>query len=276
MVVGPPSLLARVKAICENAPIADFSADPLKNYICIHNHCPNRGETAAHVICEHVTLEQGTLEWDQQHHPNLARLAVVQPTVADGFLNNSSSWPDSSCHVDQDCARTALAQRNSSIDHVDVFSDPLLFEQNLLQPLDNVCTSGAAQPAINGVADTGSFLTDRSLVQPVPIQPQVRPSRLPVDPWDTNIAPSPVRQTPIGRKATIQEGSGGRFRCSEGCSTTYRHAGACRRHLKMHNGPFFPCTEQGCPMIFYRNDKLQDHLRQRHNVINARVGSGRR
>ena len=123
--------------------------------------------------------------------------------------------------------------------------------------------------AIPGAPEPSLFQSGLNLIQPVaPSQPalsELSALSLPL--------PGPIKPA----EAVVLQLPDGKFFCSQfGCDAVYLRPGDCRRHLKMHNGPFFPCTEQGCPMIFYRNDKLQDHLTQRHNVINARVGSRRR
>ena len=76
--------------------------------------------------------------------------------------------------------------------------------------------------------------------------------------------------------ATVQETTDGRFRCSEGCPTWYGREGDCRCHLKKHNGPFFPCSQRGCDMEFYRHDKLRDHLKQGHGIVVSAPGNKRR
>lgn len=82
-----------------------------------------------------------------------------------------------------------------------------------------------------------------------------------------SVTPMSSRQTSLKRQATVQGTSDGRFRCSsEECSSVYLRAGDCRRHLKKHNGPFHPCEQPGCPMVFYRMDKLRAHMSRGHRV----------
>ncbi|KAI4926920.1 uncharacterized protein J4E92_006081 [Alternaria infectoria] len=52
--------------------------------------------------------------------------------------------------------------------------------------------------------------------------------------------------------------------CPYGCAGTFGRPGEYNRHMKKHNGPFFPCTQPSCGMIFYRRDKLRDHLARGH------------
>lgn len=73
-------------------------------------------------------------------------------------------------------------------------------------------------------------------------------------------------ETPSVR-AEVFQGSDSRYLCSQvGCDVNYARAGDCRHHLKKHNGPFLCCHVEGCTMRFYRNDKLQAHLRQGHGL----------
>ena len=78
-------------------------------------------------------------------------------------------------------------------------------------------------------------------------------------------------------QAVAMELPDGRFFCSQlGCDAVYLRAGDCRRHLKKHNGPFFPCTQYDCNMEFYRQDKLRAHLKQGHNIVAAAPRRGQR
>jgi hypothetical protein len=52
--------------------------------------------------------------------------------------------------------------------------------------------------------------------------------------------------------------------CPHGCTDTFGRPGEYRRHMKKHNGPFFPCTHPYCGRMFYRQDKLRDHLNKGH------------
>ncbi|KAI4662914.1 uncharacterized protein J4E79_004225 [Alternaria viburni] len=52
--------------------------------------------------------------------------------------------------------------------------------------------------------------------------------------------------------------------CPYGCPNTFGRPGEYRRHMKKHNGPFFPCTRPHCGRMFYRQDKLSDHLNKGH------------
>ena len=52
--------------------------------------------------------------------------------------------------------------------------------------------------------------------------------------------------------------------CPYGCTNTFGRPGEYRRHMKKHNGPFYPCTRAHCSKMFYRQDKLRDHLDKGH------------
>ena len=52
--------------------------------------------------------------------------------------------------------------------------------------------------------------------------------------------------------------------CPYGCTNTFGRPGEYRRHMKKHDGPFFPCTRPHCGKMFYRQDKLRDHLDKGH------------
>jgi len=52
--------------------------------------------------------------------------------------------------------------------------------------------------------------------------------------------------------------------CPYGCPGTFGRPGELRRHMKKHNGPFFPCTHANCGKMFYRQDKLRDNLAKGH------------
>ena len=52
--------------------------------------------------------------------------------------------------------------------------------------------------------------------------------------------------------------------CPYGCTGTFRRREEYRRHMKKHTGPFFPCIYPSCGKMFYRQDKLRDHLAKGH------------
>ncbi|RYN27488.1 hypothetical protein AA0114_g12549 [Alternaria tenuissima] len=54
------------------------------------------------------------------------------------------------------------------------------------------------------------------------------------------------------------------LQCPHGCTSTFRRREDYRRHMKKHTGPFFPCTYPNCSKMFYRQDKLRDHLAKGH------------
>ncbi|KAF7671132.1 hypothetical protein GT037_010693 [Alternaria burnsii] len=54
------------------------------------------------------------------------------------------------------------------------------------------------------------------------------------------------------------------LQCPYGCTGMFRRRVEYRRHMKKHTGPFFPCTHPDCSKMFYRQDKLRDHLAKGH------------
>jgi len=62
------------------------------------------------------------------------------------------------------------------------------------------------------------------------------------------------------------------FTCSvEGCERTFRRPGDFRRHVVRHVPPKFKCIADDCYKLFYRKDKLHEHLEQDHEDVVARV-----
>ncbi|KAH5208995.1 hypothetical protein HBH77_081530 [Parastagonospora nodorum] len=55
--------------------------------------------------------------------------------------------------------------------------------------------------------------------------------------------------------------------CPRGCRGTFGRTGEYRRHMRKHEARNIFCTQPGCTMAFYRKDKLSDHLRQAHRII---------
>jgi len=70
------------------------------------------------------------------------------------------------------------------------------------------------------------------------------------------------KMVPVAPIPTVREAAG--LQCPQGCSGIFRRREEYRRHMKKHNGPFFPCTDPNCSMMFYRQDKLRDHLNKGH------------
>jgi uncharacterized C2H2 Zn-finger protein len=48
------------------------------------------------------------------------------------------------------------------------------------------------------------------------------------------------------------------------CDLCFARPSEYRRHMRKHSRPTFRCVVLGCDKSFYRNDKLRDHVRQRH------------
>ncbi|KAF3041954.1 hypothetical protein E8E12_008837 [Didymella heteroderae] len=92
------------------------------------------------------------------------------------------------------------------------------------------------------------------------------------------VGPPTARQAlSILAEAIVLTTEDGHFICSEqDCNASYRRIGDCRRHLKKHNGPFFPCEQRGCGMNFYRHDKLRAHMQQGHGIAISPPGNRRR
>lgn len=123
---------------------------------------------------------------------------------------------------------------------------------------------------ILNASEQAAFLFDPSSIQPVP---DVQPLAYPNLAGPLLLLPEPVKPA----EAVVMEHPDGKFFCSQlGCDAVYLRAGDCRRHLKMHNGPFFSCKQPGCDMEFYRRDKLRDHMKQGHNIVVAAPRRGRR
>ncbi|KAF4634063.1 hypothetical protein G7Y89_g4038 [Cudoniella acicularis] len=62
-----------------------------------------------------------------------------------------------------------------------------------------------------------------------------------------------------------------RFRCTQpNCGADFARIGDLRRHHRTHGAPAHPCTVNGCirreQRVFYRRDKLLDHMRKRHGL----------
>jgi predicted RNA-binding Zn-ribbon protein involved in translation (DUF1610 family) len=50
----------------------------------------------------------------------------------------------------------------------------------------------------------------------------------------------------------------------DACGMTFQRLGDLRRHSQMHEHPSHQCEVSGCKRVFYRRDKLRDHVRQAH------------
>lgn len=170
------------------------------------------------------------------------------------------SWPQGRLHhAGNDVARTDLDfPQQSWNDNIiaPVANHRPLFEPEALDTLEH------ATLPFDGFAP--------SSIQPVP---DVQPLAYPNLAGPLLLLPEPVKHA----EAVVMERTDGKFCCSQlGCDAVYVRPGDCRRHLKLHNGPFFPCKQPGCDMKFYRRDKLRDHMKQGHNIVVAAPRRGRR
>jgi hypothetical protein len=78
---------------------------------------------------------------------------------------------------------------------------------------------------------------------------------------------APITPTVHGPPQPSTQGLSG---CPHGCGGTFGRPGEYRRHMRKHANPNFFCTQHGCTKSFYRRDKLNDHLRQKHGIIQPR------
>ena len=58
----------------------------------------------------------------------------------------------------------------------------------------------------------------------------------------------------------------------EGCERTFRRSGEIVGHVFRHVPPKFKCNADDCYKLFYRKDKLHEHLEQDYGDVVARVG----
>ncbi|KAH4070827.1 hypothetical protein HBI04_204370 [Parastagonospora nodorum] len=82
-------------------------------------------------------------------------------------------------------------------------------------------------------------------------------------------------QQPIGLTSSVTPASSqpsgeSPMTCPRGCMGTFGRSGDYRRHIRKHEARNIFCTQPGCTMAFYRKDKLSDHLRQAHRIIQTR------
>ena len=83
-------------------------------------------------------------------------------------------------------------------------------------------------------------------------------------PWPPQ---QPIGSTLSVTPASSQPPSQGPMTCSRGCRGTFGRPEEYRRHMRKHGPRNIFCTQSGCTMAFYRKDKLNDHLRQAHKII---------
>ncbi|KAH4052339.1 hypothetical protein HBI81_211110 [Parastagonospora nodorum] len=79
-----------------------------------------------------------------------------------------------------------------------------------------------------------------------------------------------ISSTPSATPASSQPSGESPMTCPRGCRGTFGRAGEYRRHMRKHDARNIFCTQPGCTMAFYRKDKLSDHLRQAHRIIQTR------
>jgi uncharacterized C2H2 Zn-finger protein len=84
----------------------------------------------------------------------------------------------------------------------------------------------------------------------------------------------PISSTPSATPASSQPSGESPMTCPRGCRGTFGRTGEYRRHMRKHKARNIFCTQPSCTMAFYRKDKLSDHLRQAHKII--QTGRARR
>jgi hypothetical protein len=226
VVIGPESLLARVRALCPDALVLSQVAAG-----------PQRGvqpqASGLHVTTQHVMVGEPAVSYpyisqsgpvnclhevSTERSSNGVTPAWSQPSNDYGFFPDLFTLPCEESYVLPDLnTELAFSSDPSSTKQV-VAAEPIIAAQG-------VQVQASSQTTIRHNAVAGS------------------------------VTPMSSRQT-----------SDSRFRCSEGCPTVYLRVGDCRRHLKKHNGPFYPCEQPNCPMVFYRMDKLCAHMSKGHGV----------
>jgi hypothetical protein len=190
--------------------------------------------------------------------------AVLGPGHA--LIPGSASWPHGPLHhANIDSAQQSWIEATGS-HHQQLLYTAASFPQQSWNSNNTYDQPWTVSEAISSALESSISPSDFNLVQPVATsQSALSALSLPL--------PEPIK--PI--EAVVMQLPDGKFFCSQlGCEAVYPRAGDCRRHLKKHNGPFFPCTEFDCDMEFYRHDKLRAHLKQGHNIVAAAPRRGQR
>jgi len=189
----------------------------------------------------------------------LARLAPRKFFFFTNLLSPccTRAWLSENQYLDTVEASQALVEDAGAVWNGD--ADHLLGNNELPADVDGIHTID--QDLVNAVApyaldisvapqtDSGTATPYVSLPQlrtPVPVAPVIPPNIPPVNNQVQHANVTASRQCPYG------------------CPSTFGRPGEYRRHMKKHNGPFFPCTRPHCGRMFYRQDKLNDHLNQGH------------
>ena len=81
------------------------------------------------------------------------------------------------------------------------------------------------------------------------------------EPPSLGVSPAPSASlTPTDGKESLPP-----FKCDhESCSKRFSTIHNLKRHRAVHTTTRLSCPEPGCDKIFYRNDKLRDHIRRAH------------
>ena len=144
----------------------------------------------------------------------------------------------------------AQAVLNGNADHL-LGNNELLADVDGIHDIDHdiVDTVALYAPDISfTLLANGPNMTAYANLPLLQVQPQVLAA--PVVPPVINQVPHVAVTSPL--------------QCHHGCTGTFRRREEYRRHMKKHNGPFFPCTHPNCGKMFYRQDKLRDHLAKGH------------
>ncbi|KAH6867982.1 hypothetical protein BKA58DRAFT_458586 [Alternaria rosae] len=133
-------------------------------------------------------------------------------------------------------------------------ADYLLGDDEVLVDVDGIhgIDQGLANAVASSALDISVALQTDSGNTPDIFLPQLR-TQVPVAPF-----------IPLNNNEVLHATATAPLQCPQGCAGTFRRREEYRRHMKKHNGPFFPCTHPHCSKMFYRQDKLRDHFNKGH------------
>ena len=142
----------------------------------------------------------------------------------------------------------AQAVLNGEADYL-LANDEMLGDVNALRGVDQGYVNAIAPQAMNMlIASQANGPNTAPLGGPPQLQPQV-PVALILPAFNNQVQHITATVNP---------------QCPYGCTGIFSRREEYRRHMKKHNGPFFPCTHPNCGKMFYRQDKLRDHLAKGH------------
>ncbi|KAI4919228.1 hypothetical protein J4E85_009486 [Alternaria conjuncta] len=192
------------------------------------------------------------LDRDPPNHEFVASEAGRPPCVS-----LFSSWQNDNQYLhtveaSQALVEDARAVWNGDADHL-LGNNEVPADVNGIHSFDqdfvNAIAPNALDISVAPQTDGGNTIPHVSLPQP-----RTQVSVAPVIP---SIIPSVNNQVQHANATASRQ-------CPYGCPNTFGRPGEYRRHMKKHNGPFFPCTRPHCGRMFYRQDKLNDHLNKGH------------